>query len=120
MRSVLAVSVLLLVACSVAAQQPPTPDSAQRRAQQAAEMMGPMMQQMAPMMQQMAVLTMEGTLAALAKPENAEHLADFTKHTTTRSSSGASRRSKPSRLSWRSGFLTRQHLVGRGGGLTSA
>ena len=79
MRSVLAVSMLLLVACSVAAQQP-TPDSAQRRAQQAAEMMGPMMQQMAPMMQQMAVLTMEGTLAALAKPENAEHLADFTKH----------------------------------------
>jgi len=80
MRSVLAVSMLLLVACSVAAQQPTTPDSAQRRAQQAAEMMGPMMQQMAPMMQQMAVLTMEGTLAALAKPENAEHLADFTKH----------------------------------------
>ena len=80
MRSSLAASALLLVACSLVAQQPTPPDSAQRRVQQAAEMMGPMMQQMAPMMQQMAVLTMEGTLTALAKPENAERLADFTKH----------------------------------------
>ncbi len=80
MRSVPVLSALLLVTCPLAAQQPTPPDSAQRRAQQATEMVGPMMQQMAPMMQQMAVLTMEGTLVALAKPENAEHLADFTKH----------------------------------------
>ena len=29
---------------------------------------------------QMAALSLEGTLAALAKPENAERLADFTKN----------------------------------------
>ena len=80
MRAVVATAVTLLIPGYLAAQQPVPikPDSA--RAQEAAAMMGPMMQQMAPMMAQMAALTLEGTLAALAKPENAERLADFTKN----------------------------------------
>ena len=80
MRTILVTSVLLAVASPFAAQQPPAQDSAQRRAQQNAAMMGPMMQQMAPMMGQMAGMALEGTLVILAKPENAERLADFTKN----------------------------------------
>lgn len=84
MRTILVTTVLLAVASPFAAQQPPAQDSAQRRAQQNAAMMGPMMQQtmqqMAPMMGQMAGMALEGTLVILAKPENAERLADFTKN----------------------------------------
>ena len=85
MRAVLIISAVVIAAGSLAAQQPTPsrpakPDSTQARAQEAAAMMGPMMQQMAPMMGQMAAFSLEGTLAALAKPENAERLADFTKN----------------------------------------
>jgi hypothetical protein len=80
MRTLLVTLAFVLTASSLPAQQPSAPDSAQRGAQEAAAMMGPMMQQMAPMMGQMAAMTLEGTLTALAKPENAERLADFTKH----------------------------------------
>ncbi len=86
MRAVLITCAVITATGLLAAQQPtPVPrpaktDSTQARAQEAAAMMGPMMQQMAPMMGQMAALTLEGTLAALAKPENTERLADFTKN----------------------------------------
>ena len=86
MRAVLVISAVVIAAGPLAAQQPTPaprpakPDSTQARAQEAAAMMGPMMQQMAPMMGQMAAFSLEGTLAALAKPENAERLADFTKN----------------------------------------
>jgi hypothetical protein len=74
-----AAAILLTPMCLTAQQPIPIkPDSV--RAHEAAAMMGPMMQQMAPMMSQMAAMTLEGTLAALAKPENAERLADFTKN----------------------------------------
>ena len=86
MRAVLITCAAIVAARSLAAQQPTPaprparPDSVQARAQETAAMMGPMIQQMAPMMAQMAALTLEGTLGALAKPENAERLADFTKN----------------------------------------
>ena len=39
-----------------------------------------MQQMMVPMMSQMASVMLESTLTTLAKPENAERLADFTKN----------------------------------------
>jgi hypothetical protein len=63
----------LLLAGPLTAQQPTMPDSMRRQMQQASQMM-------VPMMQQMAIVMMEGTLTALAKPENADKLADFTRH----------------------------------------
>jgi hypothetical protein len=59
---------VLLLAHPAAAQQPVNPDAAQ------------MQQMMGPMMAQMATVMLESTLTVLAKPENAERLADFTKH----------------------------------------
>lgn len=58
----------LVLAHPASAQQPTNPDVAQ------------MQQAMAPMMAQMATVMLESTLISLAKPENAERLADFTKH----------------------------------------
>jgi hypothetical protein len=80
MRAALAVTALVLASNSLAAQQPAGADSARAHAQQAAAAMAPMMQQMGPMMAQMAASSLEGTLTTLAKPENAERLADFTKN----------------------------------------
>lgn len=80
MRTALAATLLFIAAAPLAAQQPTTADSSQARARQAAAALNPMMQQMAPAMAQMAAITLEATLATLAKQENAEHLADFTKH----------------------------------------
>jgi hypothetical protein len=77
MRSTVLALALVLSAQTVAAQQPAKSDSVVRQAQQ---MQAQMMQSMAPMMQQMAVLSLEGTLKALAKPENAQLLAEFTKN----------------------------------------
>jgi hypothetical protein len=48
--------------------------------QQMQQMQAQMMQSMGPMMQQMAVMSLEGTLRALAKPENAELYAAFAKN----------------------------------------
>jgi hypothetical protein len=68
-RTVLfAAAALFLVADRAPAQQPTGPDIAQ------------MQQAMGPMMQQMATAMLEGTLVTMAKPENAERLADFTRH----------------------------------------
>jgi hypothetical protein len=66
-RSIGMVAVLVLFGHPVSAQQP-SPDAAQ------------MQQLMVPMMSQMATVMLESTLTALAKPENADRLADFTKH----------------------------------------
>jgi hypothetical protein len=63
----IAAAVFVLFAHRAAAQQP-TPDAAQ------------MQQMMVPMMSQMATVMLESTLTALAKPENTDRLADFTKH----------------------------------------
>lgn len=80
MRTALAVTLLFIGAVPLAAQQPTSADSTQARARQAAAALNPMMQQMAPAMAQVAAITLEATIATLAKQENAEHLADFTKH----------------------------------------
>jgi len=78
MRSVLLAAALLLFGSAAHAQQPAKPDTAaQRRAQQQTAQMVDMM---GPMMQQVAVSTLEGTLTAMAKPENAALLADFTRN----------------------------------------
>jgi hypothetical protein len=66
-RRVGLVAALVLLGRPLPAQQP-TPDVAQ------------MQQMMVPMMAQMATAMLESTLTALAKPENAERLADFTKN----------------------------------------
>jgi hypothetical protein len=63
-----AAAALFLAADRVPAQQPTGPDITQ------------MQQSMAPMMQQMATAMLEGTLITMAKPENADRLADFTRH----------------------------------------
>lgn len=82
MRTVLVAFALALAAGSVSAQQPAQPktDSTKTPAPETVQGMGPMLQQMGPMMAQMAALTLEGTFTALAKRENAERLADFTKN----------------------------------------
>lgn len=67
-RSVgLAAAAIFLCVHRSPAQQP-SPDPAQ------------MQQLMVPMMSQMASVMLESTLTTLAKPENAERLAEFTKH----------------------------------------
>ena len=73
MRTAVLIAVSFALAPGLTAQRPTSPDSMQRQMQQASQMM-------VPMMQQMAVVMMEGTLTALAKPENADRLADFTRH----------------------------------------
>ena len=73
MRTAVLIAVSFALAPGLMAQRPTSPDSMQRQMQQASQMM-------VPMMQQMAVVMMEGTLTALAKPENADRLADFTRH----------------------------------------
>jgi hypothetical protein len=65
---VLGAAAVLLVARHVRAQQPTAPNPEQ------------MQQMMGPMMAQMATVMLEATFTALAKPENTERLADFTKH----------------------------------------
>ena len=73
MRTAVLLTVPLLLAPRLMAQRPTPPDSMRRQMQEASQMM-------VPMMQQMAVVMMEGTLTALAKTENAERLADFTRN----------------------------------------
>jgi hypothetical protein len=60
--------VIRLLAHPAAAQQPTAPNPEQ------------MQQMMGPMMAQMATVMLEATFTALAKSENTERLADFTKH----------------------------------------
>jgi hypothetical protein len=73
MRTIALLAALLCESSILGAQQPTIPDSAMRKMQEANQMM-------VPMMQQMAIVMMDGTLAALAKPENAQRLAQFTKN----------------------------------------
>ena len=73
MRVAVVIVALSLPIAPLTAQQPARGDSMAQQMQQASMMM-------VPTMQQMAVVMLEGTLTALAKPENAERLADFTKH----------------------------------------
>jgi len=65
---VLGAAAFLLLTRPVAAQQPTAPNPEQ------------MQQMMGPMMAQMATVMLEATFTALAKPENTERLADFTRH----------------------------------------
>ena len=70
----LSAAVFLFIGSSLAAaQQASPPDSTQRRMQQIQSQMGPMIQQAATNM-------LEATLIAMAKPENAALLADFTRN----------------------------------------
>jgi len=77
MRATTLAVALLISVQSLAAQQPTRADSVPRQVKQ---MQGEMMQSMGPMMVQMAIASMEATLTALAKPENAELAAKFTKN----------------------------------------
>lgn len=74
MRRHTVIITLLLIACSSRAmgQRPVMSDSMKAQLEQTSQMMGPMMGQM---MQSM----MEGMLKTMAKPENVELLATFTR-----------------------------------------
>jgi len=67
-RTIALVGAVLVLSIRPAIAQQPTTEAAQ------------MQQMMVPMMSQMAVVMLESTLTTLAKPENAERLADFTKN----------------------------------------
>jgi hypothetical protein len=67
-RGLALVGAALVLLVRPAQGQQPNPDAAQ------------MQQMMVPMMSQMASVMLESTLTTLAKPENAERLADFTKN----------------------------------------
>lgn len=64
---------LFVGSTQTSAQQPVKPDSVQAQMEQASVMMAPMMGQMTQFM-------VEGTLKAMAKPENVELLATFTRN----------------------------------------
>jgi len=67
-RTIALVGAVLVLSIRPAVAQQPTAEAAQ------------MQQMMVPMMSQMAAVMLESTLTTLAKPENAERLADFTKN----------------------------------------
>jgi hypothetical protein len=67
-RTIALVGAVLVLSIRPAIAQQPTTEAAQ------------MQQMMVPMMSQMAAVMLESTLTTLAKPENAERLADFTKN----------------------------------------
>jgi len=67
-RTIGLVGAVLLLYTRPALAQQPTAEAVQ------------MQQMMVPMMSQMAAVMLESTLTTLAKPENAERLADFTKN----------------------------------------
>ena len=71
--TVAALGFILLAPGQAEGQQPPKPDSMRAQMEQASAMMGPMMGQMMEAM-------MEGMLRVMAKPENIDRLATFTRN----------------------------------------